>query len=291
MIEQYKRDGYLAFARLIEPAEVEALRDALREVMGRLMADARAGRANYRPPKPGGTGNYDGALVTVEGSELMLLTEPGYDLLAGSDDEAFDHIRKLASYDQAHPLFTETIHSARVKSLAAQLIGEAVTNFSTMALVKPPLIGSEKPWHQDNAYYKYAPLEKVCGFWLALDDASKENGCMHVLPGWHRRGGFKHVHTNDCQILPDRLRDAQAVAVELPAGGAMFFSSNLPHQTPPNRSPKRRRALQFHYRGVSTRIVDQAEFNRLFVEPDGTPASCAVAEAEAAAAGAGAAST
>jgi hypothetical protein len=277
MREQFEREGYLAFAQMIEPREVEALRDALREVMGRLLADARAGRANYRPPKPGGTGNYDGALITVDGSELMLLTEPGYDVLGGGDDEAFDHIRKLASYDQAHPLFTQMIHSPRIKGVVAQLVGEAVTMFSTMALVKPPLIGSEKPWHQDNAYYKYAPLDKVCGFWLALDDASRENGCMHVLPGWHRRGGFKHIHTNDCQILPDRLREAEAVAVELPAGGAMFFSSNLPHQTPPNRSPKRRRALQFHYRGVSTRVVEQDEFDRLFVEPDGTPASCEAA--------------
>jgi hypothetical protein len=277
MLEQYEREGYLAFAHVIEPNEVGALREALREVMARLLADARAGRANYRPPKAGGTGNYDGALITVEGSELMLLTEPGYDVLGGADDEAFDHIRKLASYDQAHPLFTEMIHSPRVKGLAAQLIGEAVTNFSTMALVKPPLIGSEKPWHQDNAYYKYAPLESVLGFWLALDDASKENGCMHVLPGWHRRGGLRHVHTNDCRIVPDRLREEEAVAVELPAGGGMFFSSMLPHQTPPNRSPRRRRALQFHYRGVSTRVVDQEEFDRLFTEPDGTPASCEAA--------------
>ena len=146
--------------------------------------------------------------------------------------------------------------------------------FQNMALVKPALIGSEKPWHQDNAYFKYAPLEKVVGFWMALDDADRSNGCMHVLPGWHRRGGLKHIHTGDCQIQPDRLAEKQPVAVELPAGGAMCFSGMLPHQTPPNRSPKQRRALQFHYRGLSTRVVDHEEYNRLFAEPDGTPASC-----------------
>ena len=280
MREQYARDGYIAFAHLIGLEEVAALRDALREVMSRLLADARAARANYRPPRPGRTGNYDGALITVDGSELMLLTEPGYDLLGNSEDEAFDHIRKLAYYDQAHPRFAELIESPRVKGVAEQLIGDDAVMFQTMALVKPPLIGSEKPWHQDNAYFKYAPLDGVCGFWLALDDATKENGCMHVLPGWHRRGGFRHVHTNDCQILPERVRWEEAVAVELPAGGAMFFSGMLPHQTPPNRSPLRRRALQFHYRGVGTRVVDQEEYDRLFAEPDGTPASCAAAQAQ-----------
>ncbi len=114
--------------------------------------------------------------------------------------------------------------------------------FQTMALVKSGADRDpEKPWHQDNAYFKYAPLEKVVGFWMALDDAAKENGCMHVLPGWHRRGGLKHFHAGDCQIMPDRLAMGSAVPVELAAGGAMFFSGMLPHQTPPNRSTKTRR--------------------------------------------------
>jgi hypothetical protein len=284
--QQYERDGYVAFPQLLDGHEVELLRDALRDVMARLLTDARDGNATYRPPKPGGTGNYDGALVTRDNSRVELLTEPGFDPLAngGDPDAALDHIRKIAWYEDEHARFRELLDSPRVRGVAAQLIGEDVQMFQTMALVKPPLIGSEKPWHQDNAYFKYAPLEGVCGFWLALDDASRENGCMHVLPGWHRRGGFRHVHTNDCQILPERVRPEEAVAVELPAGGAMFFSGMLPHQTPPNRSPYRRRALQFHYRGVSTRVVDQAEYDRLFAEPDGTPASCAAARAEAAAA-------
>ena len=279
--EQYARDGYVAFERLLEPDEVEALRQALREVMSRLLSDAASGMANYRPPKPGGTGNYDGALVTVPGREIELLTEPGFDPLGDgvSVDDALDRIRKIAWYEREHPLFERFVDSPRVKGVAEQLLGEEAVLFQTMALVKPAFIGTEKPWHQDNAYFKYAPLEQVCGIWIALDDASRDNGCMHVLPGWHRRGGFRHVHTNDCQILPERVRWEEAVAVELPAGGAMFFSGMLPHQTPPNRSPKRRRALQFHYRGASTRVVDQAEYDRLFAEPDGTPASCAAARA------------
>ena len=82
---------------------------------------------------------------------------------------------------------------------------------------------------------------------------------------------------DDCQIRPDRVAASEAVAVELPAGGAMFFSGMLPHQTPPNRSPRARWALQFHYRGMSTCVVEQEEYDRLFAEPDGTAASCAAA--------------
>ena len=57
----------------------------------------------------------------------------------------------------------------------------------------------------------------------------------------------------------------------------MFFSAMLPHQTPPNNTAERRRALQFQYRGTSTNAVSREEFGTVFAEADGTPASCALA--------------
>jgi phytanoyl-CoA hydroxylase len=276
---QYAQDGYIAFPELLSADEVDAARQALRDVMQKFLDDARAGRATYRPPKPGMTGNYDGAWFFRPGSRASLGFEHSYDALSAteSDDQILARVRKAAYYETEHPFFAELVESPKIKGIAEALLGEEAVLFQTMALVKPALIGSEKPWHQDNAYFKYAPLDRVLGFWVALDDASKDNGCMHVLPGWHRRGGLKHFHAEDCKIVPDRLMENEAVAVELPAGGAMFFSSMLPHRTPPNRSPKPRRALQFHYRGITTREVDQAEYDRLFAEADGTPASCAAA--------------
>ena len=284
---RYARDGYIAIPQLLSPAEVETARQALREVMQKFLYDARAGRAGYRPPKPGMTGNYDGAWIfrpdpqRANGHEVSLSFEHSFDPLTAteSDDQILAHVRKASYYENEHPVMRALVDSPKIKGIAEELLGEPAVLFQTMALVKPALIGSEKPWHQDNAYFKYAPLDRVVGFWVALDDAAKENGCMHVLPGWHRRGGLKHYHAGDCQILPDRVAPGEPLPIELKAGGAMFFSGMLPHQTPPNRSPHARRALQFHYRGVSSHVVDQAEYDRLFAEADGTPASCAAAAA------------
>ncbi|MGB1719566.1 MAG: phytanoyl-CoA dioxygenase family protein, partial [Candidatus Latescibacterota bacterium] len=103
------------------------------------------------------------------------------------------------------------------------------------------------------------------------------NGCMHVLPGQHERGPLRHHHTIDCEIVPDRLDVSEAVPIELSAGGALFFSALLPHQTPANASPARRRALQFQYRGTRAHQVSSQEYGRVFAEADGTPASCALA--------------
>jgi phytanoyl-CoA hydroxylase len=281
---EYAEKGYIALPGLFSAAEVKATRRALSELMEGLLADARSGRASYEPPKPGGTGNYDGAWIRRPGRRVALLFERGYDPLkdpAALLDDVLAHVRKAEEYADDHPHFAEMATSPKIRGIASQLLGEPANLFQAMALIKPARIGSEKPWHQDNAYFKYAPLEGVVGFWLALDDAGVDNGCMHVLPGFHRQGGFKHIHDSDCRIPPERLRHpdlpTQGVPVELAAGGAMFFSGMLPHRTPPNGSDKPRWAIQLHYRGVSTRAVEQSEYDRLFAEPDGTPASCAAA--------------
>ena len=150
-----------------------------------------------------------------------------------------------------------------------------------MALSKPPRIGVEKPWHQDDAYFDYLPLESIVTAWVALDDTTEENGCMYTIPGAHREGARKHFHGIDCQIVDGRLDLSRAIPVELKAGGAMFFSGMQPHQTPPNRSDLRRRALQFQYRGSDTRKVSHDEYEGVFQEADGTPATCYSAALEA----------
>jgi phytanoyl-CoA hydroxylase len=113
--------------------------------------------------------------------------------------------------------------------------------------------------------------------WIALDDATVDNGCMFLLPGQQARGPLRHHHTIDCEILADRIDPDHAVPVEMKAGGVIYFSALLPHQTPPNRTADRRRALQFQYRGVEARQVSKEEFGQVFAEADGTPASCALA--------------
>jgi phytanoyl-CoA hydroxylase len=144
-------------------------------------------------------------------------------------------------------------------------------------LVKPPFIGSEKAWHQDNAYFSVSPLNQVIGVWIALDDAQVENGCMHVIPGGHTEGGFRHHHGKDCEIDPGLLTIDKVRPVPIPVGGAMFFHGMIPHETPPNCSAQRRRALQFHFRGAETQIVDDAAYDTLFIDRRGTAASCRAA--------------
>lgn len=268
-IEQYHRDGYLAFTDVLSAEEVQASKASLSSIVERLRHEHRTLKNSY-------------GRVWGSGS-VMIQFEQGYEPTGADDPEAELKVRKFHDFVgvDEHLTFLARAHE-KIQGVLNCLIGSDPLLMQNMALVKPPFFGSEKPWHQDDAYFKVAPLEAVCGVWIALDEAGEDNGCMHVLPGGHKVGALRHYHGKDCEIVPDRLQSGavdvrNAVPVPLPAGGALFFSGILPHQTPPNISAERRRALQFHYRSQDSRIVDETEYDGIFVEQDGSPASCTAA--------------
>lgn len=273
---RFERDGFLAFDGVLGAAEVEALKAALSASMQRFHQLAVTGKASYTPPRPGKS-NYDGASVGIaDGSGARVLWQAGFDPLKLSAEEAELKVRNFYHFQSTDPLFQSLVRDARIQGFVEALLGEETILFQTMALSKPPFIGTEKPWHQDNAYFNYTPLSKIAGVWIALDEARAENGCMHVLPGMTAHA-MKHRHTFDCEIIPDRIATEKIEAVELKPGGVLFFSGMLPHETPTNQSPLRRRAMQFHYRAASTKAVPKPVYDKEFVEADGTPGSCAVA--------------
>jgi phytanoyl-CoA hydroxylase len=190
-------------------------------------------------------------------------------------EELTHSYRKLMSFEEEDPLFEGLDAHPILSTYRNQLLGKDSILSQTMALSKPARFGIEKPWHQDNAYFTIAPLEDVMGIWMAIDDATLENGCMHFVPQ-PRYGGsvYKHIRNTDCEISKEDLALDQQIAVEVPAGGAIFFQGMAPHQTPPNLSSQGRRALQWHYRGANTNFLKQEEYDELFKTSDGRPASC-----------------
>jgi phytanoyl-CoA hydroxylase len=116
------------------------------------------------------------------------------------------------------------------------------------------------------AYFLLDPPDGVLGTWIALDEATAENGCMHVIPGSHREGPRPHYHDRDCQLPDEDVRVDRDVMIPLAPGGVLFFHSLLHHGTPPNHSASRRRALQFHFASVHCRKMDAAGHAELFAD-------------------------
>ncbi len=151
-------------------------------------------------------------------------------------------------------------HDALLALVSRLMAGRKPRLFQDMALLKPPG-GREKPWHQDKAYFNIDPSEPVVGLWIALDEATVETGCMHLIPGSHREGPVLHFQRRDWQICDSSVTGKQ-VAAPLPPGGVLIFDGLIHHGTPPNRSPHRRRALQYHYAPADAVWTDeQARLN------------------------------
>src|SRR5262249_3228347 len=82
--------------------------------------------------------------------------------------------RRLAARAQPDARRAPAAPRPGVLGLLDQLAGPGHRLIQDMALMKPPLKGSEKPWHQDNAYFDWTPLEGILGVWIALDEATVE---------------------------------------------------------------------------------------------------------------------
>ena len=165
-----------------------------------------------------------------------------------TDSERHDAVRKLFRFVAHEPrLDALSQHGALLGIVRNLLSCRTPRLFQDMALLKPPRIGREKPWHQDHAFFDFSLETRFLGVWIALDKATLENGCMQVLDRGHHAGPRLHFRRRDYQICDTELLGHRSVAFPLEPGDALFFDGLLPHGTPANDSPLRRRALQFHY--------------------------------------------
>lgn len=217
----YEQHGYLAVESLLSPEQVDHAIETLDDLI------------------TGKNGDWKGVMFEAAAkAELDKL----------SPDECRDKVRKLAFFGEEAVQCGLPVNEPRMMRCVQQLMQGRVPNlFQTMTLLKPPHIGREKPWHQDHAYFNIDLADRIVGVWIALDEATLENGCMQLLDAGHSDGPILHWKRRDWQICDTDMLGKKSVAVPLKPGGALFFDSLLPHGTPTNRSANRRRAMQFHY--------------------------------------------
>ncbi len=150
------------------------------------------------------------------------------------------------------PVLREFTCSALLTDVCADLIGPDVRLYWDQAVYKKPGTASPFPWHQDNGYAFVEPQQYLT-CWVALTDATEENGCPWVVPGLHLRGTLAHEYSDIGFVC---LRDpADAVAVPVGAGSIVVFSSLTPHSTGPNRTDAVRKAYIVQYAPDGAEVV------------------------------------
>jgi phytanoyl-CoA hydroxylase len=128
--------------------------------------------------------------------------------------------------------------------LCHDLIGPDARLYWEQAVYKQPHGAEPILWHQDNGY-TYVEPQAYLTCWVALTDATLDNGCVWVLPGVHRGGTVAHRDTPigfQCCEDPDG-----AVAVPVKAGSVVVFTSLTPHATGYNATDEVRKAYILQY--------------------------------------------
>jgi ectoine hydroxylase-related dioxygenase (phytanoyl-CoA dioxygenase family) len=217
----YRENGYLVIEDCLSPKEVAELREETTQVC----RGNRGAFGGITDAKPGET-----------------------------DDEIlrrylcihFPHkVSETMKRYVAHPAYADVL---------TRIIGPNVKSMQSMLFIK----ASGKPgqaWHQDE-YYIPTRDASLTGGWLAMDDATVENGCLWIFPDSYRRGVIypqmpaKNDPRFDCSGISYQFpyRDEDSVPVEVKAGSIVFFSGYLLHRSLPNYAKSGyRRVLVNHY--------------------------------------------
>jgi phytanoyl-CoA hydroxylase len=153
--------------------------------------------------------------------------------------------------------------------LCADLIGPNVRLYWDQAVYKKPGTESPFPWHQDNGYAFVEPQQYLT-CWVALTDATPDNGCPWVVPGLHRRGTLAHEHSDIGFVC---LHDPEgSVAAPAARGSIVVFSSLTPHSTGPNRTEDVRKAYIVQFAPTDAAVLRRGPDGPLQRVPAADPA-------------------
>jgi len=150
------------------------------------------------------------------------------------------------------PVFSAFSRKPELAQLAADIGFVDPLILQSMYIFKQPRIGGEVVWHTDHPFLWTEPAT-VTGFWVALEDATRDNGCLWCLPGRHRLAP-KERHRRSADGLSscmDTLDDSpfptdEAVPLEAKAGTLVVLHGLLPHWSAPNTSSTSRHAYTLH---------------------------------------------
>jgi hypothetical protein len=204
-LEAWNRDGYFLVPGLLTPRETE-----------RLAATARS----------------DADLARQAASRL----------------DASGAVTKLAvSNDLGDDLYSAIVRSERIVRTMEAVLGDEVYHYHHKMNMKEPFEGGAWEWHQDYGYWynNGCLFPSMASCFIAVDQSTRENGCLQVIKGSHHMGRVDHGKTGDqtgadMERVEQALKRMELVYVEMQPGDGLFFHGNLLHRSDQNRSPKPR---------------------------------------------------
>ncbi|HXG92949.1 MAG TPA: phytanoyl-CoA dioxygenase family protein [Blastocatellia bacterium] len=214
-VEFFKENGYVAGIRVLDDEQIETLREELNEIVD--------------PRHPAHHLFYEfHSNESSDPSQILFHALGAWRIKPGLHDVLW------------HPAFTVP---------ASQLLEGAVRFWHDQIFYKPARHGGIVAWHQDYSYWTRTQPVAHLTCWIGLDDSTRDNGCVHYVPGSHRWPLLPITGlANDMNAIESVLTDEQKtafkpVAIELKRGEASFHHPLMVHGSFENRTLSPRRAV------------------------------------------------
>lgn len=191
--------------------------------------------------------------VTERGGKKM----PGKDTKVGEDDginEDADYFGKvfdqLLNLWQTNDKVKQLMLDERIGEMATKLSGsDGIRIWHDQALFKRPW-ANPTAWHLDTPFWSFSD-RKALSLWIALDDATLENGCLYFIPGSHKHTSFENVSIGKnmdsiFEVYP-QFAKTQPFVAKMKAGSCSFHNGLTIHGAGANMTPGFRRAMTCAY--------------------------------------------
>lgn len=262
LVEHYWEHGWAVAEGVFSDVEVDYLLDECMRAAARDTADTQARLADVA----------EDVRKKAE-AQLALTTD------VAEDGRLFPRKVESPFMDALCPSFRALVCDARLGARVQALLGCAAPQLVLeQCFMKPPSCGSAKPLHQDNYFFECEPHDAVLTAWVALDDVTLENGCLHYISGSHRgpllphtaeaeagSGGIDGLRTRKgddwsnaldvdakaalakAQIHEHQVDPSRRQAVTVKRGGVIFHHGNTVHGSGENSTERWRRAYSSHW--------------------------------------------
>lgn len=208
-VAQFQSDGYILLRNLLDTEEIELLRNIAK-------ADAALER------DAGSRADGEGGAV-----KLVVRNDLPEDTIYGA-----------------------IVRSQRIVAVCEQVLGDEVYHYHHKMILKEARVGGAWAWHQDYGYwYNNGCLwPDMASCLIAVDKATRENGCLQVVRGSHLLGRIDHGKVGDqTGADPERVQEIvkrlETVYVDLEPGSAVLFHGNTLHRSDQNKSENPRWAF------------------------------------------------
>ncbi|ULQ55344.1 phytanoyl-CoA dioxygenase family protein [Flavihumibacter rivuli] len=230
-IQSYRKNGFLVVEDFLNPEELETWRNAVMEAVAE-----RNG-------------------IKIPGKNIQTGKEDGINEDAEYFGNVFD---QLVNLWQTNDKVRQLMLDERIGKMAAQLAQvDGIRIWHDQALIKKPW-ANPTAWHLDTPYWSFDHREAL-SIWIALDDATLENGCLFFIPGSHTRTDFKDPgitkNMNAVFLQYPEFLKSPSVAAPMKAGSCSFHNGLCIHGAHANMTPGYRRAMTCAF------MPDKSRFN------------------------------